>query len=303
MVDLFTLGYLLSIRRNLFSSLPHPLITYLIQHSAALSPVLIYSCVLTLLWLTQQNDVSRHWSTTRHLALVLAVAWFCLASSVVVPSQWDLFSNALSHLDEFVKRSLRTIQILQASQALLIIPALVLTLAIPRGPPLHFPLEKFLPAKSIQQMKDKLAEKQQEADPTTMTGTSGGDEAPLAGSSALSTTSANVTTEAENSVFGAFLYSYATPVIRKAQRLLSLDVWDLPIVTHDMRAMVLHRRMKDVYGQTQKTRKSARKNKDRWLDRLPEGWSLLAKVFYVNRMPFAARKSRRFRFSSRLSDV
>lgn len=286
-VDLFTLGYFISLK-NAFALLPRPLFTYLVQHASALAAVLIYSCVLTLLWLTQQHDVPRHWATTRHLALVLAVAWFCLVSAVIVPSTWDLFSPAPKHLDEDVKRALRTIQIMEASQVLLLLPATLLTLAIPRGPPLHFPLDKFLPAKAIQQMKEKQAEKQAADEANGDAPRS--DSAQRRIEQALSADLANVTTEAENSVFGAALYSYATPVLRKAQRLLSLDIWDLPIVTHDMRAMVLHRRMKDVYGATQKTRKSARKNKARWLDRLPEGWSLLAKVFYVNRKPFAARE-------------
>jgi hypothetical protein len=45
---------------------------------------------------------------------------------------------------------------------------------------------------------------------------------------------------------------------------------------------------KAAYGDTQKQHKS-RKHRKHWADRLPAGWSLLIKVFKVNRFLFSVR--------------
>ena len=61
----------------------------------------------------------------------------------------------------------------------------------------------------------------------------------------------------------------------------SMDVHDLPVVPHHLRAMVLFRHMRKVYGKTQK-RNSIKRG---------SGWNVLGKVFKANGGMFCARES------------
>lgn len=193
---------------------------------------------------------------------------------MILPADGDLFSTIGSNA---VSKEYRTLQIIQALQPVLLLPAVVLALVMPRGPALHFPAEKIFTPKTLETLKERHAE-QMSTNPDTPTIPD-----------VLNPRIPNVTTEVQSGVWDAILFSFATPVIWKGYTSLSMDLWDLPLPMANMRSMNAFKKMKAAYGDTQKQRKS-RQHRAQWADRLPPGWSLLIKVFKVNKFLFSVRK-------------
>lgn len=270
-MNLFSLGYYLSLRDELDLS-PH-ISRKTLQTITLATPIYVYSLFLCLVYLSQKT-VAYHWATTIHLSSILFVAWFCQFLDLILPADGDLFSTVGSNT---VIREYRILQVIQALQPVLLLPALVLVLAMPRGPALHFPAEKIFTPKTLETLKERHTE-QVAADPN----------APRI-PDVLDPRKPNVTTEVQSGVWDAVLFSFATPVIWKGYTSLSMDLWDLPLPMANMRSMNAFRNMKAAYGDTQKQRKS-RKHRKHWADRLPAGWSLLIKVFKVNRFLFSVRE-------------
>jgi hypothetical protein len=272
LANLFSLGYYLSLRSDL--DLPPQTARKTLQTIALATPIYVYTLLLCLSYLSQKT-VSRHWSTTIHLSTVLFLTWFSQFLDAILPAAGDLFSTIGSNT---VTKEYRTLQIIQALQPILLLPALVLVLVIPRGPALHFPAEKIFTPKTLETLKERHTE-QLAANPDTP-------RIP----DVLNPRIPNVTTEVQSGVWGAILFSFATPVIWKGYTSLSMDLWDLPLPMANMRSMNAFRKMKAAYGDTQKQRRS-RQHRALWADRLPAGWSLLIKVFKVNSFLFTVRKS------------
>ncbi|KAJ9123263.1 hypothetical protein QFC22_001460 [Naganishia vaughanmartiniae] len=268
--NLFTLGYFLSIRSDLDLSASADRKT--LQTIVLLAPIYVYALILCVPYLSQKN-VAQHWNTTIHLCTILFITWFSQFMDVILPAQDDLFSTIGQDNGRVFSKEHRTLQVFQALQPLLLLPATILAFVIPRGPALHFPAEKIFTPKTLATLKERHAEKLL-ADRSTP-------QVP----DALNPRIPNVTTEVQSGVWDALLFSFATPVIWKGYTSLSMDLWDLPLPKADMRSMNLFREFKEEYGSTQKQR-HARQNRKRWIDRLPAGWSLLIKVFKVNRTLF-----------------
>jgi hypothetical protein len=268
---LFSLGYYLSLHNEL--QLSPSTARKTLQTIALTAPIYIYALLLCVPYLSQKT-VGPHWNTTIHLSTILSITWFCALLDVILPAEGDLFSTIGSNT---IPKEYRTLQILQALQPILLLPALALALVIPRGPALHFPAEKIFTPKTLETLKERHAERVA-ADPN----------APRI-PDALNPRIPNVTTEVQTGVWGAILFSYATPVIWKGYTALSMDLWDLPLPKANMRSMNQFRKIKEAYGATQKKRKGRHANAP-WIDRLPAGWSLLIKVFRVNSGLFLARE-------------
>lgn len=260
----------------------------MLETIALTAPIYVYALLLCVPYLSQKT-VGPHWSTTIHLSTILFITWFCQLLDVILPAEGDLFSTIGSDTVK-VSKEYRTLQILLALQPVLLLPALVLAIVIPRGPALHFPAEKIFTPKTLETLKERHAE-QLATDPN----------APRI-PDALNPRIPNVTTEVQSGVWGAILFSYATPVIWKGYTALSMDLWDLPLPKANMRSMNQFRKMKEAYGATQKKRKGRSANTP-WIDRLPAGWSLLIKVFRVNKGLFLARKCRLHSWSKNRADL
>ncbi|EIW71535.1 hypothetical protein TREMEDRAFT_42903 [Tremella mesenterica DSM 1558] len=113
--------------------------------------------------------------------------------------------------------------ILQALLPILHFPPLLIACYIRRGPPLHLPLDALYPSKVL------------EAVP------------PLHES--LDPSKPNVSEEVQVTVPEWLLFSYTTNLVRKGYYAESMDVWDLPILTSDMRTLPNYTAMKKEYGQ------------------------------------------------------
>lgn len=272
--NLFTLGYYLSTRAEL--NLSESVHQKTLQTIVLLTPIYVYLLALCVPYLSQKN-VAPHWNTTIHLCTILFITWFSQFMDVILPSQEDLFSTIGQNNGKSSSKEHRTLQILLALQPLLVLPATILAFFIPRGPALHFPAEKIFTPKTLTTLKERHAE-QVLADPSTPSIPD-----------VLNPRIPNVTSEVQSGVWGALIFSFATPVIWKGYTSLSMDLWDLPLPRAGLRSMNLFRKFKEEYGATQKKRRG-RQDRERWIDRLPAGWSLLIKVFKVNKTLFLVRK-------------
>ena len=218
-----------------------------------------------------QNNVAQHWATTVHMATILSVTWLCQAVFVMLPDATvtrgnnDLFAP-LPH----TSREMALVQANIALQPLLLFPALVVIVAaVRRGPQLYFPMEKLYSKQVITSLKEQHAEK---GSPATSIPDSLNDRIP------------NVTPEVSTTIIGTVLFLHVEPLLHKAKKATSFNVWDLPILQRNMRSMFAFRHMKNVYGDTRKLkRRYERRGIMGRIDRLPEGYNLLAKVFIANK--------------------
>jgi len=220
------------------------------------------------------NDVDRHWFLTVHLSAVLFVGFFTQFLMVLLPADPSISAvTPKMLLFALASGPRKTIEILRALQPALLLVAGLLVGTTPRGPKLHFPLEKIYTPKTIASLKEMAQS----------------DEATPSSKTALDPSVPNVTGEASGSVIDYLFFNYCMAIIKTAQTSTSLDVWDLPVVRANMRALGLYKAMRKAYGETQKKRVT-RRDALKAGRGLPPGWNLLWKVYKVNGHQFAIRE-------------
>ncbi len=264
-VNLVTLGLHLS--AIITKSTASDLKTYASMSSILLVPFHIYILFQSLHYL-HFNDVTRHWYLTVHLSAILFVGFFTQLVTALLPADPSLEVVVPKML---VVSPQSTIEILRMLQPVLLLITGLLVGTMPRGPDLYFPLQKIYTPKTIASVKELAAS----------------DEPTKTSLTAFDRSVPNVTGEASGSVIDFLFFNYCHAVIKTAQTATTLDVWDLPVVRANMRALGMYKLMRKAYGATQKTRISRRDSGKR--KGLPQGWNLLWKLYKVNGVQFAIR--------------
>lgn len=267
LVNLWTLGYFLG-NIGLANARSAGPTTLAILVGAI--PLHVYALYLAGHHLSQKN-VAQHWATTVHMAVLLSVTWLCQAVFVILPDATiDRGNNdVFSPLPDTNWES-RMVQFNFGLQPLLLLPALIVIVAVvPRGPKLYFPMEVLYTKQIIASLKEHYAAK---GLPATSTPDPLNDRIP------------NVTPEVNCTIMGVILFLHVEPLLHKAKKATSFNVWDLPILQRNMRSMFAFQHIKSVYGDTRKLkRRQERHGIMGRIDKLPEGYNLLAKVFIANK--------------------
>jgi hypothetical protein len=280
LTNLFSLGYYLSTSPRVWSttlilSLPIP------SH--------LYLLLLGLGWIGQKN-VPQHWAVTIHQAVALSILWICQAIFVVLPDK-SSSSGAVrgTHNNDYfspiegTQREMRLVQFCIALQPVILLPALILLVGfVRRGPELHFPLKELYTAKVYSQLEEHYAEQEKQ---NVNAGAGRDHQLPAP----LDPNVSNVSGESSCTLISYVLFLYAEPLMQKGKTATSFNIWDLPVMRRNMRALYSFKHMRAIYGDTRKLRrKSARRGMVGWADGLPPGYSLLAKVFLANTPLFIA---------------
>lgn len=244
----------------------------IIQGDSVLPPALllpshIVTLILSLLFLSQ-HDTPSHWSTTIHLACGIFVQFIVLSVIALLPSE-PFPSRPISFHPVFfhslIQLPTEPIPILRSLLPILHIPPLLIVMYIRRGPPLYVPLDLIYPPK----ITEAIPKDHPSVDPSQ----------------------ANVCEEVQATIPEWLLFGYVTNVVKKGYAAETMDVWDLPILTTDMRksprfvvcscsssgALACYRAFKRVYGR--RTKRVQR-----------EGYNLLLKIAKTNIRPLIARE-------------
>lgn len=162
-------------------------------------PALIASSHLVCLTIAYRSislqETGPHWASVIHLSILLSINFLVSALLGLLPA-----SEAPIGIVLLIGTREKLLSMVPA--LLNVIPALQ-AVTIPRGPALHLPLEKLLTAKAINSAKEASAE-------------------------SLDAASANVSAEAQANVLEWLIFSSATPVIWKAYKSDSTELWELP---------------------------------------------------------------------------
>ena len=168
------------------------------------------------LYLSHDNTKS-NWQTTIHLSTNLCVQFLVIALLALLPPTPPPRRHAevvnmlatFTRWDVIKLPAMTPLRILQSVLPILQFIALVITVHIRRGPPIHLPLASIYPAKIV------------EAIPLTH--------------EAMDPDHRNVSEEVEANILEWLFFSYATPVIKKGSVATSMDVWDVPVLPPSLR--------------------------------------------------------------------
>lgn len=195
-------------------------------------------------WFFPQNETPSHWSTTIHLSFGIFTQFMVLGFLAILPST-PIPTKPISFASVSAHPPVNIITILTSAVPVLTFVPLLIILSIRRGPPMYLPLKALLPAKQI----DRIPE----------------------GHPSLNPDLPNVTAEVQVTVVEWMLFSYTGELIERAKVNDSMDVWDLPILPANLRAVVNYMWFKKAYGHP--TRRLGK-----W-----EGYNLLIKLAKVNK--------------------
>lgn len=163
--------------------------------------------IVLAIWFLSQSETSTHWPTTVHLALGISVQFVVLAIIALLPH--EPFPTRSRLLDHYSLESVQAIPLLRYLLPVLHIAPLLIILYIRRGPPLYVPLDRIYPPQVI-------------------------DAVPIEHSS-LDSTQRNVCEEVEATIPEYLLFGFVTNVVKRGYKAESMNVWDLPVLTKDMR--------------------------------------------------------------------
>lgn len=272
-LNLVTLGFILASARSSPVDLPLRglLLTYAVMSTLLLVPFHVYTLVQAIRLLAL-GDVARHWHLVVHLSTIMFVAFFTQLTTALLPADpsLDVIGRGIGE-DDDDSHARTVIEVVRAVQPAVLLLAGLIVATMPRAPPMYFPPDKIYTPKTIVSLREAA----KSDDPKVHAG-------PRA---ALDAAQPNVTGEASGSVLDYLFFNYCSALIGKAGVLESLDVWDLPVVRANMRALGQYKTMRAAYGATQKrrvVRGKARKG-------LPPGWNLLWKMYRVNWKMFAVQ--------------
>jgi hypothetical protein len=183
-----------------------------LDSTTVIRPVLILAAqaptVLTTFWHISQITTATSWPTTVTLAINIALQTITLAILALLSRHNSINLTLLAPWSPI--HDVQPIPLLETLLPIAYIPAFLLVMCfIRRGPPLHLPVEDIYPAKIYSSIPSDHR--------------------------SLDHTVPNVTEEVQSSVLGVLIYSYATPVIKLGAESNSLDLWDVPLLTADMR--------------------------------------------------------------------
>lgn len=176
--------------------------------------LLIPSHVITIvlaIWFLSQSSTTPHWATTIHLATGISVQFLVLGFIALLPH--EPFPISQAHLLQVPAGNwfshLRPIPTLRALLPIVHLAPLSIILSIRRGPPLHIPLDHIYPSQII----DAIPTDHPSLDPSI----------------------SNVCEEVQATIPEFLLFGFVTSVVLKGYSASTMDVWDLPVLTKDMR--------------------------------------------------------------------
>lgn len=244
------LTYLLPVLANIallvltilgFGDLSHSTRERLLLLPTLLVPAHLATLVLAF-WAIGQDETRTHWPSTIHLAAGTLTQFLALGLVATWPTQ-PFPSKATTVAS--VGSQFDFIQALTIALPILHFPPLWCALILRRGPPMYLPFDALYPTKIT--------------------------EAVPQGAECLDPDIPNVTAEVQVTVVEWCLFTYASVVIERAKVRDSMEVWDLPILPANMRALFNYLSIKSVYG-----RRRHRLGKK-------EGYNLLLKLAKVNK--------------------
>ena len=169
---------------------------------------------------------------------------------------------------------MRLIQVLMAAQPLMLLPALIIVAGyIKRGPKLHFPATAMYPPAVLNSMNEHYAETNEKPAP-------------------LDPRTPNVTEELSTTLVGQVMYTWIQPLMVRGNSESTFNVWDLPILPKETRALHLFLNFRRFYGNTRfQPTPGTKPSSERFHllgigFNLPTGFSLLFKVFRANKLLF-----------------
>lgn len=178
--------------------------------------------VLFALWYLRQNQTKSHWATTVYIATNVSIQFLILAAIAMLPStplpseppnEVTFLTANFARWDMFKLPTFTPISLTKALLPVLHIPPLLIITFMRRGPPLHLPLDSIYPPK----ITDAIPQDHPSTDPQV----------------------SNVSEEVQCNIPEYLLFGYATSVIKKGYYAQTMDVWDLPVLTADMRESTL----------------------------------------------------------------
>lgn len=183
------------------------------REDAISSILLLPSHIITLIlafWYLFHRHTPAHWSTTIHLASSIFVQFLVLAALALLPNEPLPRAPSSLLLTYFAQSSVFKFEVtLRSLLPILHIPPLIVIMCIRRGPPLRIPLSALYPPK----ITDAIPVDHPSAD----------------------VTQPNLCEEVEATIPEWLLFGYATNVVKKGYVAETMDVWDLPVLTHEMR--------------------------------------------------------------------
>lgn len=217
-----------------------------VRERVILLPTLLIPAHLTTLliayWAINQDETRTHWPSTIHLASGTLVQFLVLGFMAIWPT--TPFPTANTAVMSLLPRH-DAIKLLTGMLPILQLPPLLCATTLRRGPPMYLPFDSLYPAKVT--------------------------EAIPVGHEVLDPDVPNVSAEVQVTVVEWLLFSFAGEVIDRAKVRDSMEVWDLPILPANMRALYNYLKIKNVYG-----RRRTRLGKK-------EGYNLLFKLAKVNK--------------------
>ncbi|GMK55034.1 hypothetical protein CspeluHIS016_0200900 [Cutaneotrichosporon spelunceum] len=210
---------------------------------AFLSPA-HFGTLLMAIWFLRQNETAPHWATTIHLAVNMFTQFLVVGFLAIVPSA-PLPTKSVNVGLFVVHPPIRLISILTSVLPLLQFIPLFIVLNIRRGPEMYIPIKDLLPAKIVEAIPPDHP--------------------------CLNPDIPNVTHEVSVTIPEWMLFSYSGVLIERSKVNDSMDVWDLPILPADQRALPNYIKFKAAYG-----KHSQRLGK--W-----EGYNLLWQLAKVNK--------------------
>ncbi|BEI79510.1 hypothetical protein CcaverHIS002_0100390 [Cutaneotrichosporon cavernicola] len=216
-----------------------------------LAPAHLATLIMTM-WFFGQHETSTHWATTIHLAANMLTQFMVVGFLAIVPST-PMPTKPISVASFAVHPPVSLISTLTSVLPLLQFIPLFIVLNIRRGPQMYIPIKELLPAKIFEAIPPDHP--------------------------CLNPDIPNVTDEVAVTIPEWMLFSYSAVLIERSKLNDSIDVWDLPMLQADQRALPNYIKFKAAYG-----KRSYRLGK--W-----EGYNLLWTLAKVNKWLLIAQAS------------
>ncbi|VDB91250.1 unnamed protein product [Peniophora sp. CBMAI 1063] len=168
----------------------------------------LYSLALSLVSI-RQNEQRAHTVVTAHLAMVNSIAFLALFVVAILP---DTTLHAQIYSLYMQESPPRVLDILRTVDVVLYLVAAVLTMTMPLGPELHYPVERIYSEKTVASITNQ--------DHNNVSGSTGA------------------------SIWDLLFFSYTTKVVYLGNTAESLDIGDLPVVPGNMRATEIFLKMR-----------------------------------------------------------
>ncbi|KZV66005.1 ATP-binding cassette transporter [Peniophora sp. CONT] len=168
--------------------------------------IALYALALALVSI-RQNEQRAHTVVTAHLAILNVIVFFALFVVAILP-------DTTLHTQLYViymRNSPKALDILRAVDVVLYLVAAVLTMSMPLGPQLHYPVERIYSEKTVASITNQ--------DINNVSGSTGA------------------------SIWDLLFFSYTTKVVYLGNTAVSLDIGDLPVVPGNMRATEIFLKM------------------------------------------------------------